>query len=261
MVGKTLVVTTISDKSSGLLNENFSGDVILYEETEKLIVEGSLKNDYKYVYFRDPFNTKSYDIKAIKLAVDLVRVNNSSAYFVDGVKTFDDLLQEDKWLQYLVFHEFMPMTNLLSGVGDFIKASHIIKKRISSRARGVHFEYIPEYSDGNYIVQEMMEIVKEYRVYCIGNNIINTVCVKSPKTALQKVKILEVEKISKDLELFSENIRPYTKKLDFYGLDIARLDDGSLRLIEINRSPQFAKFQGLSGLNLAKDFISYLYNK
>ena len=47
-------------------------------------------------------------------------------------------------------------------------------------------------------------------------------------------------------------------KLDFIGIDVARIGDGSLKLIEVDRSPQFKRFTEITGINHDLELDRYL---
>ena len=66
------------------------------------------------------------------------------------------------------------------------------------------------------------------------------------------VKIKQAYDVSdKEMKLMAQvcQLRP---ELEIIGVDIAVLGNGDLRVIEVNRSPQFLKFYQLTGINLIK---------
>ncbi len=203
------------------------------------------------IYFRDPF-VVSYDTNQLRDA--MLALEGFDGYRIDGTRTLDDLLFEDKWCQYQRLSDFMPRTWLLSD--NQAAGKVIVKKRISSRARDIIFDVAEVAADEHdeYIVQNMLNIQKEYRVYVIRGNIVTTVSVKNSKTKSQAVKVDHVETISQELESFCEQVVKKIPTLDFVGLDVADVD-GALILIEANRAPQFKKFTELTGINLAEQLI------
>lgn len=203
------------------------------------------------IYFRDPF-VVDYDMG--KLNEAMLTLEKFNGYRIDDTHTLEDLFFEDKWRQFQVFSNFMPESWLLSDY--YGNGSVIIKKRISSRARDILFDKsaIDANKYSEYIVQTMLNISKEYRVYVIKGKIVSTVSVKNSKTESQAVKVDHVEPISPELELFCEQVMSKLPGLDFVGLDVAEVD-GSLVLIEANRAPQFKKFAQLTNTNLAEQLI------
>lgn len=240
---KLLIVTTPNDLSidSFLDISGVETEVIYYGDDMQSLTDVDL------VYFRDPFVVQ-YDIGSIERTVR--EVARAGAYSIDHIKSIDDLFFEDKWKQYLRLSSYMPNTRLLS---DGVDAQGvIIKKRISSRAKAIMFDTSEVEGDfEDYIIQDMMEIHKEYRVYCVAGNIIDTVSVKTSKTKTQKVKVDHIEPLPSDVGYLCSDIMRAIPELDFVGIDLARTPEG-LRLIEVNRAPQFKKFSELTGVNLAE---------
>ena len=240
---KWLIVTTDEDRSIESLRQAHV-DVVKYEDTKIPAAE------YDVVYFRDPFNELTYNLEDIGLVVSNVTRLHEDAYFVDGCRSLDDLLFEDKWRQYQKLHMLMPHTELLS---ESLKTdSKIIKQRISSRARGIYFDTdeIPHNAFDQYLIQPRLDIAVEYRVYVVcDGGVLPKVSVKSTKSEKQAVKVLDVVDMSSKLEAFCHKVIEQLPGMDFIGLDIAELSNGDLVLIEVNRSPQFSRYDELLGTN------------
>jgi len=180
---------------------------------------------------------------------------------VDSISSNKDIYFEDKLLQYTQFGEFMPKTKLLSNMDNKIEKDYIIKKRISSRSSGIFFnkkDLLGKCFD-DYIVQEKILIEKEYRVYCIFDEILEDVSIKQSKTEFVKTDVVGAEKINLKLKKFVKRIIA-KNKFDLIGLDIA-FSQGKYFLIEINRSPQFKAFFTQTGINLAESFIKKLLQR
>jgi hypothetical protein len=259
-----LLCTTAADKSAELftdpcLNRGYTLDVLQYDYP---LDRGSIVlKKYDIVYFRDPYNVGTYSREKINNTIQAIVESNISAYFIDTIRSIEDINIEDKWIQYEKFTPFMPSTKLLLFESDFIEGKHIIKKRISSRARDVHFEMKSEYLGDEYIFQEILPIKTEYRVYIVNNKILEFISVKTTKSPSSKVKVADIVKITPQLKSYVAKIGVYLNKLDLYGLDIALLDDGTYRLIEVNRSPQFSKYYALSGVNIADELLQAVSKK
>lgn len=245
------VVTTSADSSVELFPQEVS--VYRYDT----VSPESLKS-YQVIYFRDPFNTDFYDIDAITRTVDGVVRANPSAYYVDNVKSIDDILIEDKWRQYTLLRAYMPDTKLLELASEVVYGLNIAKKRISARARDIvfHQEEI-KYDPEEYILQENLILESEYRVYVICGEVQNLMSRKQPKTAKSKTKVQNLTPITNDIKAFSESISREVPNLDFMGLDVAKTDEG-LRLIELNRSPQFSRYNSLGGDDLVEKIMKKL---
>lgn len=241
------VVTTSADSSV----EYFPPEFAIYAYDR--IIPEDLKNK-EIIYFRDPFNTGIYNLDTIAEKIATVVESNPGAYYVDDIQSLTDILIEDKWRQYSLLKEYMPRTKLLESPSE-INDSTIAKKRISARARGIAFHPNEVKGDvGDYVLQERMTIHHEYRVYVVCGKVQPIVGQRSSKTATSKVKVLGLENLTSDIKLFSESISSKVPKLDFFGLDIAVTDEG-LKLIELNRSPQFGRYGMLGGGDLINHLI------
>jgi hypothetical protein len=215
--------------------------------------------NYDFVYLRDPFNNKKLSSVEIRKKIGIILKSVNKSYFVDNIKNVKAVFFEDKWLQYCEFKEFMPKTILIK---DFSKKNNnfIFKKRISSRAKDIFFDYSKIKNKKGFIAQKKLLIEKEYRVFSLFNNILPIAGVKSSKTESQKVKIIGYKKIPKELLLFVEKIDE-KMNFDFVGYDIAKTKNNKYYLIEINRSPQFSAYQKKTKVNLAEKFVVGLLKK
>ena len=167
---------------------------------------------------------------------------------VDAVVTF-----EDKWLQYKTFGQFMPRTELYNDETDILNFTRpIYKNRLSSRGSGVTWDIERiKNSPDEWIVQESIDIQEELRVYVIYGEIYQIGVVKQSMTEGNKAQGISSRALMQNEIKFSTNVAKRAPSLDFAGLDIAYDSDGQLRLMEVNRSPGFAKFYELTNINLA----------
>lgn len=259
-MNKLLIVTTENDNSHVLIkqaiinNDSWESFSILFSESLEKIM-GVVENyQPTHVYIRDPFNKGFADDDLDKKLKFLIALKN--ALQVDKVTDLLDVYFEDKWLQYQVFSEYMPNTVLLnSKESNEDLQNKIFKKRISSRAKGISFTN-PENQD-DYVAQERLDIKKEYRIFSVNKNILDTAEIKLPKTESQKVKIVGFEPLTEQLRKFVEKIDKQ-HKFEIVGYDVAELSDGTLKLIELNRSPQYSGFYKGTGVNI---FENYLVNR
>lgn len=259
---KILIITTTNDLSVDLFSTkdilNLVDVYFLFFHEKLNVIKDKLEsNSFDFVYIRDPF-TSYYNKDELNIKLDFIICNIKSAYLIDNLESIKDIYFEDKWVQYKIFSEYMPKTYLLSDSNSNNISNYIIKKRISSRGKGIFFNNkdVAQSNIDDYIIQERIIIEKEYRVYVIFNEIINIVSIKSSKTENNKIKIIGNEKINTGLNNFVKKIIT-NNKFDFIGLDIA-FSKGYYYLIELNRSPQFNAFYKQTNNNLAEYFISKL---
>jgi len=262
---KMLIITTIEDLSIPMfltqkIQKKLKIDFCFFHENTKEIKEKLTFSNYNYIYIRDPFNYV-FDKNNIEEKFNVILSNRKNSYIVDNLKILDDIYFEDKWKQYQVFGEFMPKTRILTNIQDVDNSNLIVKKRISSRAKGIIFNSKDLISNNlsDYIVQRKIKIDKEYRVYVIFNEIIKKASLKSSKTQDSRVKIIGSEKLSATVIDFVKNITK-KNKFDFIGLDIAK-SGNNLYLLEINRSCLFNGYFSNNQINLAETFIDKLLKK
>jgi len=262
---KILICLTYQDRSAPLW---FTGDIkkraqvdfLLYEESAAYVEEYLKSEDYDYIYLRYPFNGAGLSISDVKARLDLIIKNKKKAYLVDNLKNVDDVFFEDKWRQYQSLSDFIPETKVLQADSQIDFAKYLIKKRISTRGEQVLFKLPNDIIHEDYIVQKIINVEKEFRVYSIFNKIIDQVVIRSPKTSQTKIKVLRVEKIAKDLHDYTAQI---DEKLnyDFTGYDIALDKNNKYYLIEVNRSCLFGGVYKNTKVNLAEKFVDELLKR
>ncbi len=257
---KLLIITTKEDRTEELfIHDKLKIDISYYSSESLSDVKS--RTGYDFVYFRDPFNTGEYNLEEISELIDIIRKNNPRAYYFDDASSIEDMLIEDKWIQAELFGSLMPHTELVDDFSKIYFDKQFVKKRISSRARGIVFssDEFEEFAEPNdYIVQEKLNIIEEYRVIAVRGILLEEMVRKSSKTATQKVVITGEISLTKDIRQFANRVIAKTPNLDLIGLDIVRLVGGGLRLIEINRSPQFISFTKFTGKNPFKILVSKL---
>lgn len=263
---RMLIVSTDDDPSLSLF-ETEEAKSLISPDFYSYANKDELKNkDYQFVYFRDPFNSSNVSISTAKQTTTKIIDQIPDAYFVDNIRSFNEMFIEDKFEQYKLFAELMPKTEILSSIKnleDSIYQTHIIKKRISSRARDIILssnDLSASATANNYIIQPKLEIKTEYRVYMVGGEIILPLAIKSSKKINQKVKLTGVTNaITPEIKSICHKV--FTKlNFDLMGLDIACADNGTY-LLEINRSCQFDGFLRESNLNLALKLNQFLVPK
>lgn len=137
-------------------------------------------------------------------------------------------------------------------------ASRFAKPRLSSRGRGIVLRKINIDPSQRYIRQPLLPIKGEYRIYGLFSSILPVAAVRSSKTATSKVKVIGVEEIPQNLLGFAEKVYKKLPRLELVGFDVVLLEDGRPILLEINRSPQFTRYNEVTGINLAEEFMKGL---
>ncbi len=248
---KNLVIAVSPDSSLELLS-NFADIIVL----DKDVIE-PIETPYNTVYIRSHFSQESTLPQNFRNEIDSivqqVKAINPDVTFIDDMDNVDSIVAfEDKWLQYKTFGEFMPRTVLYDGVDVSSFVRPVYKKRLSSRGTGV------TWNAGNvvgsaedWLVQESINIQEELRIYIIYGEIYPVGAVKQSMTEGNKAQGTSSRALNQDEIEFSSNLIKKAPTLDIVGIDIARTDSGELKLMEVNRSPGFAKFYDLTGFNLA----------
>ncbi|XLQ20644.1 MAG: hypothetical protein ACKUBY_02605 [Candidatus Moraniibacteriota bacterium] len=261
---KMLLITGINDLSLPLyITQEMQAvvdiDFYFFHESSTYLKEKLINNTYDYIYFG--YHFRVLDKNAATSLFDILLKNKKDAYIIDNLKTIDDIYFEDKWLQYQIFTDFMPKTQLLNSITDADNKNRITKERISGRAEGIFFDSteLDEMNLNKYIIQDKMHIQKEYRIYVVCNEVLPEATVKSSKTLTSKVKVIGSEILSLDILNFTQKI---IKKntFDLIGLDLAITESGFF-LIEINRTCLFNSYFTQTNINLAKVLLDNLLSK
>ena len=230
------IITTAKDLSASVF-EKHGWDIYFYDELPESAPT------YDTIYLRDPFNDENIAPYAEKYVEDALRAFRFSKS-IDGITSYGQMESfEDKYNQYRLYSEYMPNT-FLPSEGDFCEGKHLAKKRISQRAKGIYFEKAD--FDNSYIVQDLMDIQEELRVYATFGNLVEQATIKSSKSPDSKVKVVGKRNLTEEEKEICSKIAALSK-LDFIGIDLAVLKNGELKLIEVNRSPQFKRFVELYG--------------
>lgn len=261
---KLLIVTTYKDISldpllSAAEAAGVGASILFYDRIQGHQAAASSVPGFDVVYFRDPFNSGSFDVDLIEHAIKAVTDANTSAKYIDNIKRIDDIMIEDKWIQYQLLSKFMPDTTLLGSKSAFIDGRHIAKPRVSSRGRGIVFSSDDIEPETNYVLQPIVAIETEYRVYGVHGSVKELAAIRTPKTVNSKVKVSGLEQAPPDVIEFTSQAYELVPQMQLVGFDIIRTVDGRLMLIEVNRSPQFSRYNEISDTNLAEEFMKGLY--
>lgn len=244
-----LLVTTTSDLSLDYFRP-FCDVILLDREYPH---NGKNVDDRKSVYVRSHFSRPRTMPQNFKREIDGIgqRAEELQIPIVDTMGTVHEIVTfEDKWHQFQMFAKYMPETRLATEVFSD-NDSVIFKKRISSQGTGIAWHYEDITGDVNgWVCQRTLDIREELRVYVVRGEVIEVAAVRQSKTIDQKIKVVGIRKLTEQERQFAASVCQVCIQLDFVGLDIA-VTSGGLRLIEVNRSPDFASFAKKSGMNLA----------
>ncbi|MGV9001821.1 MAG: ATP-grasp domain-containing protein [Candidatus Saccharimonadaceae bacterium] len=249
---KNLVIAVSPDSSLELLHH--FADIVLLDKD--LILGSSIFYDTVYIrsHFSEPSTLPQNFRSEIDTLVQSAREVNPGVKFIDSMDTVDEIVTfEDKWHQYTKFQKFMPPTQLYNDSLDISRfVRPVYKKRLSSRGNGVTWDRqkVVNSSD-DWIIQESLDIQEELRVYVIYGEVYPIGAVKQSMTEGEKAQGVTYRTLTKDETKFSLGLMEQAPGLDIVGIDIARTIDGKLKLMEVNRSPGFAKFKELTNVNLA----------
>jgi len=249
---KHLVVAVSLDSSLELL-ESFA-DVIVLDTSKIPPIARSYETLYIRSHFSKPETLPQVFRNEINIIVNQATQNNQNIRFIDGMNAVDDIVSfEDKWLQYQRFSDFMPITELLSKTENTsLFKRPVYKNRLSSRGTGVTWDSGNIIGSKNdWIIQESLNIVEELRVYVVRGTVCQTGAIRQSMLEGSRTSTIESRKLSKDEIEFAAEVGKHASDLDLLGLDIARTFDGALQLMEANRSPGFAAFADMTGINLA----------
>lgn len=249
---KHLVISVSPDSSLALLAD--FADVILLDKDPVPIIADAFDTLYIRSHFSQPDTLPQKFRNEIEVMVHDAKSKNSDITFIDGMDNVDDIVAfEDKWKQYQAFRDFMPKT-LLFGDNVDIPAFRraVLKKRLSSRGSGTTWSIDDVTSPlDDWIVQESLDIDEEIRVYVVRGNIQPVAAVRDSMTPQQKTQAVASRRLTEQEIEFAAIIAARAPGLDLIGLDIVRTKGGQLYLLEVNRSPGFAAFANLTGVNLA----------
>jgi len=257
------LIITVSPDSSLELLRRYADIVVLDKEPAP-----TLTKIYDTVYIRSHFSQPStlpqVFRKEITSLVQQARRLNAKVMFIDTMDTVDAIVDfEDKWRQHEVFGEYMPRTELFDDNVDtsgFIRP--LFKHRLSSRGKGVTWDKEKaSSSSGNWIIQESLNIQEELRIYVVCGEVCPVGVIRQNKTLQQPVRVVDSRELTKEEIDFSLNVIRQFASLDLVGLDVARTLDEKLSLIEVNRSPGFAKFDQLTGVDIAEIVYEKLLQK
>jgi ribosomal protein S6--L-glutamate ligase len=223
---------------------------------------------------------KKFDValfRAIKGKETLCRLLAQSLYF-NGTRIVDEkialLSDHSKFFNYLKLKQagiFIPQTMILTSKAvkeaKKIDSKYLIVKEIEGK-RGQNVFKIKKNelktflkkleTKGVFLVQEFLEIEKEFRVLVVGRKALGCFSKKTSNWLhnVSRGAIPVKEKLSKKLALLAiKSCKAVNTEIG--GVDIAVTNKG-LTVLEVNRSPQFKGFEKSTGINVALEIVKYL---
>lgn len=209
------------------------------------------------IYLRDPFNMgeNATDERFVSSLISA----NPAARYVDNLTSYRDLFFEDKLVQYEIFSDLMPLTEVLTkddyDNSRYDSSRYVVKERLNAGGKGVFFGSGFSFQDDTYLLQEKLDIQDDYRVICVGKKVLPVALKRAAKRDNESVsKTTGTYPLTKvDIE-FALSVLEKVPNHDLVGLDIA-MAQGRHHLIEVNRSPQIRIFQNRTGIDVAKMII------
>ncbi len=121
--------------------------------------------------------------------------------------------------------------------------------------------YPKKYQLHGVIAQEYVTVQDEFRVLVLGGKSLGAVKKQRDLFYRQSTKSRPFEYVrDKEVERFAEKVCSHLPG-DFYGVDVARNDEGELYLFESNRNPSFGNFQKVSGLDIPGAIADFCLRK
>lgn len=163
--------------------------------------------------------------------------------------------------------------NALPGIRDYkldqrLPYPVIVKPKRGSLGIGVELiknkeelkEFFAEHEIKEYLIQEQMELGRDYRVIVLGGEALGVM----ERTAMPGKIVANFSQggTVRGVELSDEVLEMAIKAasiigLEFAGVDLIRDQNGGWSVLEVNRCPQFRGFEQATGVNVAKKIVEY----
>jgi ribosomal protein S6--L-glutamate ligase len=162
---------------------------------------------------------------------------------------------------------------MLSTILQYVSYPLIVKKSVSSKGKGVYkctskhevYQLIEEESlkVGDLLFQEMVDYQGDIRVFVLGNKVLGAMR-REPQAGQWKGNVAQGA-IAYPIDI-DNSIRQMAldvvamQHAELIGVDIMMPKTGPI-IIETNRAPQFQGFEAATGVNVAKEIVTYLEEK
>lgn len=150
-----------------------------------------------------------------------------------------------------------------------LKTPFIVKPQYGTKGQGVELinnlesmiNYAQKYPETPIIIQEKIDIYKEYRVMIVGDKSLGACLKKSNNLVKNAAQGAEFHYLrDKTIEDFAKKAT-INQPGDIFGVDIAQSKDNQLYVIESNRNPNFIAFREASNIQVEEKIIDYAISR
>ncbi len=266
---RVLIATTSKDNSAKAIAKR------LAEKNMEAVIAhyGKLPaGDFDYYVLRDPYNEgKDLSLAFRKL---FEKIGSDKVLDYKAITTFPEF--EDKLFQHRLLSTKVPMLRFWSLPGlEYADFSYpiVVKKRISSRGKEIFlirskaeleaFFHTRELED--YFFEEFYPAKKDIRVILIGGRVIgavNRVVRQKPNQGFSGMGV-KVREVHQTNQAEAEIAKRCVLELgaDFCGVDMLLGEDGQVKVLECNLSPQFISSEKLLKSDIAGHLASFILSK
>ncbi|HEX6977530.1 MAG TPA: ATP-grasp domain-containing protein, partial [Patescibacteria group bacterium] len=238
-------------------------------------IKGKKITDYKLIYIRDieGIYAQAAILAHIARMYGVSVVDSSLAY---------DILSADNKVEYAVRSKlnglpvphtlYSPSYEELLNISDNIKFPAVLKVVDLHRGQGVflvnskeeirkYFEEKGESGRRDFLLQEKVDYVKDYRIIVVGKKILGAIEHEAHTGEFRaninsESRARSVAKI--DPKLASIALKAANMmSLDIAGVDVIEDKFGNYFIIEINRSPKTKEFEELTGIDALEAIFKY----
>lgn len=249
-----------------------SCETILGKDSVKVYYEGSLVSDADVLIVRRTRNAERqvYELAKSMESAGVICVDAADSLVYPTAKLVPQLYRlgnvkfpRSAFLQRADENSF----RIAETIG--LKLPFIVKPQESTKGEGVALiqdlcsmiDYAEKYPETPIIIQERIDIAREYRVITVGTESLGA-CLKRSDGIAKNVgqgaefQFLRDETIEA-LALKAVSYQPG----DIFGVDVAQSKDGELYILECNRNPRFPEFRRASGIPVEEFIIDYCISK
>ena len=235
--------------------------IIYYEET----VLDISTNDK--IIIRWPWDAANTNIEYNEIVKKLITdYYNQIVLDKECLKNFtpdyeDKLFQSDFFNKHQISTPHTQHFSTTDKIPSSLEFPIVIKKRISSRSKGnflVHdnselTEKLSQINVDEYIFQEAINAVSDYRVMVLKDKVIGVVNRFMHRREDNRLSVKGMEKVDSLSPEIERDALALTKHLgaDFVGCDVLITEKGKYYFIEANLSPQFNVFTKTTDINVA----------
>lgn len=197
--------------------------------------------------------------------------------FTDSFRSISTNLNKEIFLATIESEIFPhPNGSFLAQKGDDISNKKLNFPLISKPVMGRHGEGIVihenfeslqkevENTEENLLVQQVLDIETEYRIFVVGNSALGAVEKKAApgKKIANYAAGASFNRVELSKEFLDEAVKLcQIQEMDIGGVDVAKTKAGEHYILEINRCPEFKAFTGATGIDVAEKIIEFTKQK